>query len=317
MQVLYVEDLAKHGDPESCVGIRKDGGEALAGEHAGRVLSREKFTVQGADAVEKSGRQHGLGVMASPSAALRGPRPLARAEAPCKGTGRSSGRPVGKVRPGRSASARSHPSSDDVRPGEVGLAHSTGEVAEQRRPDGRGGDGGKGRGQGQCGPGQHVPDAELGKRIPRTGPLTGIGKTGQAHPVHRTPSPCQRRAAPLVVLPVETASGGRHRRCHLGPVRNGPGGQPRGPARTRTTGCLSGEAVAASVHPDKTRIIQFGRYAIRDRGFKGLASQTRSPSSASPISAGETGMGTSSFCGIPSATASGRSSGRSSRRYGG
>ena len=55
---------------------------------------------------------------------------------------------------------------------EVGLAHSTGEVAEQRRARGRGGDGGKGRGQGQCGPGQHVPDAELGKRIPRTGPHT-------------------------------------------------------------------------------------------------------------------------------------------------
>lgn len=61
MQVLYVEDLANHDAPESCVGIRKDAGEALTGEHAGRVLSREKFTVQGADAVEISGRQHGLG----------------------------------------------------------------------------------------------------------------------------------------------------------------------------------------------------------------------------------------------------------------
>ncbi len=61
MQVLHVEDLANHDDPESCVGIRKDDGEALTGEHAGRVSSREKFTVQGADAVEISGRQHGLG----------------------------------------------------------------------------------------------------------------------------------------------------------------------------------------------------------------------------------------------------------------
>ena len=49
MRVLYVEDLANHDDPESCVGVRKDDGEALTGEHAGRVLSREKFTVQGAD----------------------------------------------------------------------------------------------------------------------------------------------------------------------------------------------------------------------------------------------------------------------------
>jgi len=109
MQVLYVEDLANHDDPESCVGIRKDAGEALTGEHAGRVLSREKFTVQGADAVEISGRQHGLvrygkrqsGPAWSETSRTRG--------SPCKGTGRSSGWPFGKVRPGRSASARSYP----------------------------------------------------------------------------------------------------------------------------------------------------------------------------------------------------------------
>ncbi len=106
MQVLYVEDLANHDDPESCVGIRKDDGEALTGEHAGRVLSREKFTVQGADAVEISGRQHGLGRYGEHQP---GPASLARVEAACKGTGSSSGWPFGKVRPGRSASTRSHP----------------------------------------------------------------------------------------------------------------------------------------------------------------------------------------------------------------
>jgi hypothetical protein len=35
IQVLYVEDLANHDDSGSCVGIRKDAGEALIGEHAG------------------------------------------------------------------------------------------------------------------------------------------------------------------------------------------------------------------------------------------------------------------------------------------
>ncbi len=60
MRERYVEDPANHDDPESCVGIREGVGEALTGEHAGRVLSREKFTVQGADAVEKSGRQHSV-----------------------------------------------------------------------------------------------------------------------------------------------------------------------------------------------------------------------------------------------------------------
>ncbi len=59
MEVLYVEDLANHNGPESCADVRKGGGEALTGGHAGRVLSREKLKVQGADAVEISGRQHG------------------------------------------------------------------------------------------------------------------------------------------------------------------------------------------------------------------------------------------------------------------
>jgi len=44
--------------------------------------------------------------------------------------------------------------------------HSTSKVVEQSRFRGCGDDGGKERGQGQCGPGQHVPDAELGKRVP-------------------------------------------------------------------------------------------------------------------------------------------------------
>jgi hypothetical protein len=60
MGVLHVEDLASHDDPESCDVIRKGGGEALTGESAGRVLSRVKLNIQGADAVEKSGRQHGV-----------------------------------------------------------------------------------------------------------------------------------------------------------------------------------------------------------------------------------------------------------------
>jgi RNA-directed DNA polymerase len=42
MKVQYVEDLASHDDPESCVGGREAVGEALTGEHAGGALSREK-----------------------------------------------------------------------------------------------------------------------------------------------------------------------------------------------------------------------------------------------------------------------------------
>jgi hypothetical protein len=43
MQVRYVEDLASHDDPESCVGGREAGGEASTGKHAGGALSRENF----------------------------------------------------------------------------------------------------------------------------------------------------------------------------------------------------------------------------------------------------------------------------------
>ena len=59
MKVPYAEGLASHDGPESCAGARKGVGEALTGEHAGRVSSREMFSIQGADAVERCGRRNG------------------------------------------------------------------------------------------------------------------------------------------------------------------------------------------------------------------------------------------------------------------
>ena len=38
MKALYIEGVAIHDDPESCVGGRKDVGEALTGAHAGRAI---------------------------------------------------------------------------------------------------------------------------------------------------------------------------------------------------------------------------------------------------------------------------------------
>src|ERR1039457_990392 len=64
MQVLYIEGLASHIGPESCIGVRKGDGEALTGERIGWVLSREIHApprgglLRGADAVETSGRQN-------------------------------------------------------------------------------------------------------------------------------------------------------------------------------------------------------------------------------------------------------------------
>ena len=64
MEVSYIEGLANHIGPESCIGVRKGEGEALTGERAGWVLSCEINApprgglLRGADAVETSGRQN-------------------------------------------------------------------------------------------------------------------------------------------------------------------------------------------------------------------------------------------------------------------
>ncbi len=64
MKVLYIEGLANHIGPESCIGVRKGDGEALTGERTGWVLSREIYApprgglLRGADAVEFGGRQN-------------------------------------------------------------------------------------------------------------------------------------------------------------------------------------------------------------------------------------------------------------------
>ena len=56
-----MKGAATHIDPESCVSVREDGGEALTGERAGQPLSREsRISLLGADAVERSGRRNCL-----------------------------------------------------------------------------------------------------------------------------------------------------------------------------------------------------------------------------------------------------------------
>jgi len=77
MKEPHVEGLAIHDDPESCGVTREGAGEALTGALASWVLSREMLKLQGADAVEKSGRQHGAHRYGE---VLTGP---ARSETPC------------------------------------------------------------------------------------------------------------------------------------------------------------------------------------------------------------------------------------------
>ena len=38
MRELYIEGVAIHDDPESCVGVREGGGEALTGVRAGWAI---------------------------------------------------------------------------------------------------------------------------------------------------------------------------------------------------------------------------------------------------------------------------------------
>jgi hypothetical protein len=56
MEVSNVKGLANRDDPESCGGARKGGGEALTGESAGWVLSREIPNTRDADPVGEWGR---------------------------------------------------------------------------------------------------------------------------------------------------------------------------------------------------------------------------------------------------------------------
>ena len=75
MKVRRNEGLAIHIGPKPCVGIREDVGEASAGESIGQALSRERTSIQGADAVSETEGNTVGHVIASVHPALRGQRP--------------------------------------------------------------------------------------------------------------------------------------------------------------------------------------------------------------------------------------------------
>jgi hypothetical protein len=58
VKVSSSEGLANHTGPESWLGGREVAGQALTGEPAGWVLSREMIEFRGADGVPLHGRQH-------------------------------------------------------------------------------------------------------------------------------------------------------------------------------------------------------------------------------------------------------------------
>src|SRR5260370_35853752 len=76
MEELYVEGLATHGGPESCVDDPRGRGEALTGARAGRAIEPRNHYDRGADAVQEVEGNTAGGAMREP---LAGP---ARAENP-------------------------------------------------------------------------------------------------------------------------------------------------------------------------------------------------------------------------------------------
>ena len=58
MEELCIEGVAIHDDPESCVGVCEDGGEALTGARAGRAIEPRNQRIRGADTVYVGGRPH-------------------------------------------------------------------------------------------------------------------------------------------------------------------------------------------------------------------------------------------------------------------
>ena len=166
----FVEGVAIHNGPESCAVTREGKSEALTGVRTGQPLSRERSIVSGADMVtymesNTDGRamqaHERPGVVADPGMcrhSLSGNREVSwLTKAACRDW---------------SASGRREAEADDARPREVRLRHSSGEVAEQNRGTGSGGDGAKDGGRGEREPATHAPDTEPGKRVTDAGART-------------------------------------------------------------------------------------------------------------------------------------------------
>ena len=93
MKKPYIEGLATHDGPESCVGGRETAGEALTGGNIGRVLSRENLNCGAPTPSPWVEGNTEPSEKASSEPALRGLRPRTCVESPCARTGRPMDRP--------------------------------------------------------------------------------------------------------------------------------------------------------------------------------------------------------------------------------
>ena len=97
MRVPYGEGVAIRIGPEPCADVRKDAGEASAGERTGQPLNRERPIILSADTVPNvEGHTHGRAIRERLDDSAWS-QTLACTEASCTGTGRSHGRPAAVV----------------------------------------------------------------------------------------------------------------------------------------------------------------------------------------------------------------------------
>ena len=67
MKVSHGEGVANHTDPESCVIVREDTGEALTGERIGQPLSREMSFNPDVDALDNAEGNRGGALSRAPT----------------------------------------------------------------------------------------------------------------------------------------------------------------------------------------------------------------------------------------------------------
>jgi hypothetical protein len=166
MKVPYVEGVASHDGPESCGGDREVTAEALTGESAGQVLSRENRSTPGcrrALSRRKAKRCNSL------SRELQRPRVVGDPVHARKLSEREPGDPtLGLVQmAARSAQRTLRGHGCDARGWEVGQAHRYRRSCRTKAGEiPAGGDGGgKGPGQGESAVTKQVPDAEPGEAL--------------------------------------------------------------------------------------------------------------------------------------------------------
>jgi len=111
VEVHRSERVAIYADPESCVAVREDGGEALTGERTGQPLSRERL-IPDADTVTYVEGNTQWRVSASAAVIRRGLRPWHVRTLLVWEPGDLG---VGRVHP-RSASGKQRAVADDERP---------------------------------------------------------------------------------------------------------------------------------------------------------------------------------------------------------